>query len=59
MSASDEEADGSSRVIKLRRAISLLEEALQVVDDLQDYPEVGARLAGLIESLEVSASAHK
>lgn len=51
MPATSEEADGSSRQEGTERAIALLEEALQIMDDLGEFPELGARLHGLIEAL--------
>lgn len=43
--------DGPSRDDRLERAIALLDEALGILDELDDYPEIGARLHGLIEDL--------
>jgi len=52
MPAPNMEADGSSRDEKLQRAISLLETALALLDELGDHPEAGARLSGIIEALK-------
>jgi hypothetical protein len=45
-------ADGRSHEELMQRSIALLEEALQLLDDLGDYPELGARLSGVIEILQ-------
>jgi hypothetical protein len=52
MPAASKEADGSSRHQRIARAILLLDEALQIIDDLEDLPELGARLHGLIDELK-------
>lgn len=57
MPATTREADGSSRQTRVLRAVALMEEALQIIDDLEDYPEVGARLHGLVESLKGDCTA--
>ena len=52
MPAASPEADGSLRQQRIQRSILLLEEALQIIDELEDFPEIGARLHGLVESLK-------
>ena len=52
MAAASTQAEGSSRRERIERAILLLEQALQIIDGLQDAHEVGARLHGIIESLK-------
>lgn len=52
MSAADKEASGSSRAEQIQRAILLLDEALQIIDGVGDFPELGARLHGLIKDLK-------
>lgn len=43
--------DGESRDDRLDQAIRLLQQALAMIDTLDDHPEIGARLHGLIEDL--------
>lgn len=45
----------SSRDDKLKRSIALLEEALELIDELKDHPEAGARLSALIEELKANS----
>ena len=51
MSAAKRGADQSSSGGRLNRARSLLIEALELID-MDDQPEVGARLQGIIDSIE-------
>lgn len=51
MPAATQGADDSSRDERLQRAITLLSQALSLIDQLEEYPELGARLQGLIEDL--------
>lgn len=51
MPAATQGADDSSRDERIRRAITLLSEALSFLDELEEFPELGARLQGLIEDL--------
>ncbi len=48
--ASMQKADPSP-ACALERAIALLNEALAIVDDVADRPDIGARLQHVIESL--------
>jgi vacuolar-type H+-ATPase subunit E/Vma4 len=41
----------ASREAALEIAISRLADVLQQVDEMEDYPEIGARLADLIDTL--------
>ena len=45
----------SLRDEKLKRSIALLEEALELIDELKDHPEAGARLSALIEELKANS----
>lgn len=51
MPASMQEVDPSPRCA-LQRAISLLKEALNIVDEFGDRPDIGARLQHVVESLQ-------
>ena len=46
-----EGGDGQSRDDRLEHAIALLDQALGMIDELDEHPEIGARLHGLIEDL--------
>lgn len=46
-----EKREDNLRATALRRAAHLLFDALKIVDELRDFPEVGARLNDLIETL--------
>jgi hypothetical protein len=46
------EEGSSSRDAQLARTIELLDQGLHLVDDLKDYPDLGARLADIIEALK-------
>ena len=50
MQVAIQKADGSSGEERAR-ALLLLREALAIIDSLREYPEVGARLNDVIESL--------
>jgi len=52
MPAAIQGADGPEEVYTVARALLLLKEALEIVDQLGERPEVGARLQGVIDSLE-------
>lgn len=52
MLASKGEADGFTRAQYLRQIISLLQEALRLLDEMKDQAETGARLAAIIEDLQ-------
>lgn len=52
MTVSDGGAGDLSRVDKLRRALSLLEESLQLIDEAKDYPDIGARISAVIDSVQ-------
>jgi len=52
MLASKGEADGFTRAQYLRQIISLLQEALRLLDELKNHAETGARLATIIEDLQ-------
>ena len=43
------------RATALGRAAQLLFEALKIVDELNDYPEIGARLNDIIETMGAEA----
>lgn len=43
------------RATALGRAAQLLFEALKIVDELNDYPEIGARLNDMIETMRAEA----
>jgi hypothetical protein len=51
MSASMQKAEPSPRS-ELERAIVLLNEALNIVDEIADRPDIGARLQHVIETLQ-------
>lgn len=52
MPAASQEDGASSRQEGLARVLTLLREALQIVDLLGEYPEHGAKLNEVIESFE-------
>lgn len=52
MTVSDGGPGDLSRVEKLRRAVSLLEESLQLIDEANDYPDIGARISAVIDSVQ-------
>lgn len=56
MRTSGPQADSPFREERLRRSIALLQEALELLDELADYPELGARLSGVIEILQDDCS---
>lgn len=51
MPATNPEGHGPSRDENIKRAIAQLDEALQIMDGLGDWPELGASLQGIIEAL--------
>jgi hypothetical protein len=51
MAAANKEADWSSREDQLKRLVASLEENLRLLDELGSYPELGARLADVIDVL--------
>lgn len=51
MPASMQEVDRLPRCVQMERVIALLSEALNIVDDLADRPDIGARLQHVLESL--------
>jgi hypothetical protein len=51
MPAAQEKAAPSSKIQRVTRSIELLNEALNYIDELGEYPEIGARLAALIDEL--------
>jgi len=51
MAAANQDADQTSNQAPLDRALSMLVEALQVLDAQEVPPELGARLQGVIEDL--------
>lgn len=52
MAGATQESEGSSGEPGVGRALALLTEALQIVDSLGVYADVGARLQDIIEVLE-------
>lgn len=52
MPAATQDADGRDEDLTVGRILVLLQEALEIADELDDRPEIGARLQGLIDSLE-------
>jgi len=46
------DGDRLPRCVQLERAIALLNEALNIIDDLADRPDIGARLQQVLESLQ-------
>lgn len=51
MSTAAKMAADPSREMRLERALILLNEALHIIDDVGNRPEVGARLQHVIDSL--------
>jgi hypothetical protein len=51
MPASMQEVDRMPRSVQVERVITLLNEALDLVDDLADRPDIGARLQHVLDSL--------
>ncbi|MCH8614868.1 hypothetical protein LZ016_01940 [Sphingomonas sp. SM33] len=51
MAAANQDADQTSNQAPLDRALSMLVEALQILDAQEVPPELGARLQGVIEDL--------
>ena len=51
MPATDRGADQPERAQHINRAVALLVEALEIVDNKCDRPELGARLQGIIDDL--------
>jgi hypothetical protein len=51
MPASMQEVDRMPRSVQVERVITLLNEALDLVDDLADRPDFGARLQHVLDSL--------
>jgi hypothetical protein len=56
MAAANQDADQTSNEAPLDRAMSMLVEALQILDAQGVPPELGARLQGVIEDLNDHAS---
>ena len=52
MPATDRGADQPDRAEPKSRAIALLVEALEIVDNQCDRPDLGARLHGIIDDLQ-------
>lgn len=52
MSAVHQDAIRSSREDQVDRALSLMGEALNILDDLSDVPELAARLDEVVERLK-------
>jgi hypothetical protein len=46
-----QEVDRMPRSVQVERVITLLNEALDLVDDLADRPDIGARLQHVLDSL--------
>ena len=51
MPTATQEAVGSSREERIQRAIALLNEALHIIDELEDCTVIGARLQDIIDRL--------
>ena len=51
MPASMQDVDRLPRNLQVGRAMTLLNEALDIVDNLEDRPDIGARLQHVIECL--------
>lgn len=51
MPASMQDVERLPRCVQVERAINLLNEALNIVDDLADRPDIGARLQHVLETL--------
>jgi hypothetical protein len=52
MTAATQDAGGSSIGPTVGRVLSLLQQALQMLDEMGDCPELGARLQEVIDALE-------
>jgi hypothetical protein len=52
MPAADRGADQPERAESISRAIGLLVEALEILDDQSYRPDLGARLQGIIDDLQ-------
>ena len=55
MAAAGQDADRSSGEERVDRALALLGEALQIIDELGDAPDLAARLDEVIERLKERA----
>lgn len=51
MPASMQEVDRLPRSVEMERAIVLLSEALVIIDDFADRPDIGARLQHVLDSI--------
>lgn len=51
MSAAEKQAEHLPREERLKNALVLLQQALNVVDELEDCAVIGARLQGIIDEL--------
>lgn len=51
MPVANEGAEWSLREQQIRRSIGLLEEAMSLIDQIGAYPDLGARIAGIIDVL--------
>jgi hypothetical protein len=51
MPASMQDVDPVPRCVEMQRAIHLLNEALDIIDDVADRPDIGARLQHVLDSL--------
>lgn len=49
--AASQDVGASPDEERVKRALLLLREALQIIDDIGEYPEAGAKLNDVIESL--------
>ena len=52
MSAAANDGDRSTGDERVDRLIDLLGEAIEIVDDLGDWPDVGARLHEVLDAIE-------
>lgn len=51
MPASMQDVDPLPHCVEMQRAIALLNEALDIIDDFADRPDIGARLQHVLDSL--------
>lgn len=58
MPGTTHDGDRSSDEARLERVLVLLSESLEILDGLGDFPDLGARLQQVIESLEERRSDH-
>jgi hypothetical protein len=52
MPASMQDVDPLPRYVEMQRAIHLLSQALDIIDDVADRPDIGARLQHILDSLQ-------